>query len=265
MSAVSKAGGQGPVSREDAARLIGSLNDWWATAGVTHAYSATPISMLTPPASATRTVPETVAVASNQHIVPSVSASASLPDGDLSDMLSWLANGEGVVERDWAMDWAAEAVMPDLRPGASVTVVVPYPESTEAALAPQTRLLFDNMLRAAAVDPAAVSTVPLSLVKPPPSAQLRDRIGPMRDRLVHLLRRAPPSRLLLLGDVTATALLGMNMIEARRRKQIVNHDGFKSLAVATLHPASLLRRPKLKAGAWQDLLMLTEPEEGPLP
>lgn len=65
-----------------------------------------------------------------------------------------------------------------------------------------------------------------------------------------------PSRLLLLGDGPARALLGETVLQARGRVHRI--DGIP--AVATIHPRQMLQRPADKAHAWSDLLILMNEE-----
>lgn len=70
------------------------------------------------------------------------------------------------------------------------------------------------------------------------------------------IRLARPQRLLLLGDAPCLALLGKNLIAARRHPHKV--EGVRT--VATFHPRHLIHRTLDKARAWEDLLLLMEDE-----
>lgn len=71
---------------------------------------------------------------------------------------------------------------------------------------------------------------------------------------------ARPQRLVLLGGVSAKALLrakeGITRLRGRWR-QVTLEDGATLPALATLHPAYLLRTPAAKRDAWADLLLLS--------
>jgi uracil-DNA glycosylase family 4 len=70
---------------------------------------------------------------------------------------------------------------------------------------------------------------------------------------------AAPRRLVLLGGVAAKALLGAREGITRLRgrwHQVTLPDGTAIPALATLHPAYLLRNPAAKRDAWADLLLL---------
>ncbi len=76
---------------------------------------------------------------------------------------------------------------------------------------------------------------------------------------------ARPRRLLLLGGVSAKALLrakdGITRLRGRWRE--VTIEEYSTLpALATLHPAYLLRNPAAKRDAWADLLLLRRTLDG---
>ncbi|TCZ61294.1 uracil-DNA glycosylase [Roseicella aquatilis] len=70
---------------------------------------------------------------------------------------------------------------------------------------------------------------------------------------------ARPRHLVLLGGVSAKALLrskeGITRLRGRWH-QVTMNDGQSLPALATLHPAYLLRNPAAKRDAWADLLLL---------
>lgn len=70
-----------------------------------------------------------------------------------------------------------------------------------------------------------------------------------------------PRRLVLLGGVATKALLGVKdgITRLRGRWHSVEIDGLAPIpALATLHPAYLLRTPLAKREAWSDLLLLRQ-------
>jgi DNA polymerase len=76
---------------------------------------------------------------------------------------------------------------------------------------------------------------------------------------------ARPRRLLLLGGVAAKALLrsreGITRLRGRWH-QVTTQDQTMLPALATLHPAYLLRTPSAKREAWSDLLLLRRTIDG---
>ena len=77
--------------------------------------------------------------------------------------------------------------------------------------------------------------------------------------LLRHIALAKPRRLLLLGGVSAKALLrskdGITRLRGRWREVMVEEET-PLPALATLHPAYLLRSPATKRDAWADLLLL---------
>ncbi len=76
---------------------------------------------------------------------------------------------------------------------------------------------------------------------------------------------ARPRRLLLLGGVSAKALLGakdgITRLRGRWREVMIDKESTLP-ALATLHPAYLLRNPLAKRDAWADLLLLRRTLDG---
>jgi DNA polymerase len=66
--------------------------------------------------------------------------------------------------------------------------------------------------------------------------------------------------LVLLGNAAAQSLLGLNEgIMRLRGKWLIYVSGEREIAaLATLHPAYLLRNPEAKRLAWRDMLALKE-------
>ena len=76
---------------------------------------------------------------------------------------------------------------------------------------------------------------------------------------------AKPKRLMLLGGVSAKALLrskdGITRMRGRWLKVMIKDESTLP-ALATLHPAYLLRNPTAKRDAWADLLLLRRTLDG---
>jgi DNA polymerase len=76
---------------------------------------------------------------------------------------------------------------------------------------------------------------------------------------------AKPKRLMLLGGVAAKSLLrakdGITRLRGRWREVTIS-EGTTLPALATLHPAYLLRNPAAKRDAWADLLLLRKTLNG---
>lgn len=83
--------------------------------------------------------------------------------------------------------------------------------------------------------------------------------------LLRHIALAKPRHLVLLGGAAAKALLGAKegITRLRGRWHGVEIDGLGRIpALATLHPAYLLRKPIAKREAWSDLLMLRRALDG---
>ncbi|PZR15238.1 MAG: uracil-DNA glycosylase [Azospirillum brasilense] len=79
---------------------------------------------------------------------------------------------------------------------------------------------------------------------------------------------ARPRHVVLLGGTAAKALLGARegITRLRGRWHRLEIEGLGTVpALATLHPAYLLRQPSAKRESWQDLLMLRRALDGELP
>lgn len=79
---------------------------------------------------------------------------------------------------------------------------------------------------------------------------------------------ARPRHVVLLGGTAAKALLGARegITRLRGRWHRLEIEGLGTVpALATLHPAYLLRQPSAKREAWQDLLMLRRALDGEVP
>lgn len=72
----------------------------------------------------------------------------------------------------------------------------------------------------------------------------------------HHVALVAPARLLLFGENTTRAVLGIHLAEARGRLHFINHSRGKVRVVASHHPRYLLQKPACKAESWSDLRML---------
>ena len=127
--------------------------------------------------------------------------------------------------------------------------------------------LLDQMLLAAGFDPSALYITNVLFWRPPgnrtPESREIAACLPFVERSIALLR---PRLLMLIGNVSAKALLGETRGITRLRGQwfAYRQAGMAAPlpALATLHPAYLLRQPAQKRLAWQDLLKFKQAAEG---
>jgi DNA polymerase len=121
--------------------------------------------------------------------------------------------------------------------------------------------LLDRMLEAIGLDRSSVYIANVVPWRPPgnrdPSPQEKEICRPFIQRQIQL---ADPEILVLLGGASAKAMLNTNEGILRLRGQWRSYDaGTKKItALATLHPAYLLRQPLQKKLAWRDLLALKQ-------
>ncbi|MCH1474964.1 MAG: uracil-DNA glycosylase, partial [Alphaproteobacteria bacterium] len=122
--------------------------------------------------------------------------------------------------------------------------------------------LFDRMLASIGLSRADAYVTTLIPWRPPgnrtPTDEEMDILMPWLCRHIQLV---DPDRILLLGGAPAKSLLGQagGILKLRGRwHDLDTGDGVVRRAMATLHPAYLLRSPAQKRLAYADLLALAE-------
>ncbi len=117
--------------------------------------------------------------------------------------------------------------------------------------------LLDRMLGAIGLGEADVYITNLVFWRPPgnrtPSPEEVQVCQPFVERQIELLA---PELLIFLGNAAAKQLTGATEGIMKLRGKWLNHGGIR--AMATLHPAYLLRNPIAKRLAWRDLLAIRE-------
>ncbi len=119
--------------------------------------------------------------------------------------------------------------------------------------------LLDKMLSAIGMSEADVHITNLVYWRPPgnrtPTPQEALACRPFLDRQIELVG---PDIILLLGGMAAKEILGAteSIMRLRGRWREISSADKKVAALATLHPAYLLRTPAAKQLAWSDLLAL---------
>jgi DNA polymerase len=125
--------------------------------------------------------------------------------------------------------------------------------------------LLDKMLAAIGLSEADVHITNVVYWRPPgnrtPTPQETQVCRPFLDRQVELVA---PDLVLLLGGSAAKEILGGTdgIMKLRGKWRDLAFGDRKVRALATLHPAYLLRTPSAKRLAWRDLLMLKAALEG---
>ena len=119
--------------------------------------------------------------------------------------------------------------------------------------------LLDKMLSAIGIGEADVHITNVVYWRPPgnrtPTPQEAQVCEPFLDRQITLV---DPEVILLLGGAAAKQVLGSQdgIMRLRGKWREIERGGRTFKAIATLHPAYLLRTPNAKKQAWRDLLMV---------
>jgi len=125
--------------------------------------------------------------------------------------------------------------------------------------------LLDRMLRSISLDPADVYITNVVYWRPPgnrnPSPQEVEACRPFLMRQTELVA---PEIMVLLGGAAAKHILGTSegIMKLRGKWRDISMGGHNCRAIATLHPAYLLRSPLGKRLAWRDLLMIHDALDG---
>jgi DNA polymerase len=119
--------------------------------------------------------------------------------------------------------------------------------------------LLDRMLAAIGLDEGSIYITNTVYWRPPgnrtPTPEEIEACAPFLAKQIELLA---PQVLVLLGGAAAKSLLGVSEGIMRLRGKWLSYGigGREIRALATLHPAYLLRNPEHKRLAWRDLLMI---------
>ncbi|MEZ5872447.1 MAG: uracil-DNA glycosylase [Nitratireductor sp.] len=119
--------------------------------------------------------------------------------------------------------------------------------------------LLDRMLGSIGLDRTCVYITNMLAWRPPgnrtPTPQEIEVCRPFIDRHVALVR---PEVIVFVGGVSFKGMTGSadGILKSRGRWMDYPYQGGKADAIATLHPAYLLRQPAQKRLAWQDLLQI---------
>ena len=117
--------------------------------------------------------------------------------------------------------------------------------------------LLDRMLTAIALDEGDVHITNIVYWRPPgnrtPTPQEAEICRPFMERQIELVA---PDIVLLLGGAAANQMLGVpaGIMRLRGKWKEISIAGRTIRAIATLHPAYLLRTPAAKRQAWRDFL-----------
>jgi DNA polymerase len=250
-----------------------SLHHWWQLAGVDLSYSETMVSLYTEPQttpspSSAPTTADQFRQGSAQQAVSVVNTAAmpaptpialdKLPTdfpSSLPAMEQWLCEPANLPELSGFT--IGQAYRPSGSPDANTALVVAMPDAVRAnAAAPldqSAMALLGQMMQAIGRSIAQCYIVPISM------AASADRMLPpvllphLRKRCLHHLTLIPAQQIILFGDAAIRCLTDSELMAARRVQPKINHDRFNMPVISTFHPGFLVKNPRFKREAWQDL------------
>lgn len=176
----------------------------------------------------------------------------------LADFLRW-RGGADLPDAGWS----GAAISAEGPSQAELMVLTDCPERDDrgALLGGPAGRLLDRMLAAIGAGRAGVHLAAVCLRRPMAGKLPRDAVARLGEVARHHVALVAPRRLLLLGDGTAQAVLGLSRAEAAGRSHFIDHDAGRIRVVATHHPRFLLEKPACKAESWRDLRLLMRESE----
>jgi DNA polymerase len=264
-----------PIPASQDGRDAAALVEWYLAMGADVALDEAPVDRMAPSAppampeaapvrSAVGDAAPSLAVARADAVPPSEEAShaarvAAKAAANLDELRESLARFDGCNLRLTA----TQLVFADGNPEARVMLVGEAPGREEdiqgLPFVGRSGHLLDRMLAAIGLDRSSVYIANVVPWRPPgnrtPTPQETAICRPFIERQIELV---DPDFLVLLGAAAAKELLGTSEGILRLRGHWREYDtGTRKLrAMATLHPAYLLRQPLQKRLAWRDFLML---------
>jgi DNA polymerase len=248
-------GAVGAISKLDIGDATGlsaddwaSALDWWRDAGVDMLVDDVARDWFAAP-------PAPVAVTA-AAIAPAAAPPAALP-ATLEAFAAWRL-GADAPEAAWSGVSLAASGPAD----AKIMVLVDCPDREDgdagALLSGTTGKLFDRMLAAIGLSRETVHVAAVCARRPAAGRMPREIEARLGEVARHHVGLVAPERLLLLGDATARAVLGMDRQAAKGDLRAFNHHAGKTGVVASLHPRLLIERPAMKAESWRDLQLLVK-------
>ncbi len=248
-----------PQGQLAASNMIESLTSWWELAGVDAAVGETPIDWLT--------LDATVEVAKSANIpTPTakekVAAAPAKPaidwPSDVESLKAMITGGIALPSNRFGTSFVAPA-----GPATSdVMVISDIPDQDELVGkvlgSGMTGMLLSRMMAAVNVKLADCYWTALATTIPPTGEVPENCHQELADFVRHQIDLIRPKSLVVLGSSSSKALLGEELMDARRSLQIINHDGSNMAVLTTFHPRTLIARPAMKAQAWKDLQMFAK-------
>lgn len=233
---------------------IASLIGWWELAGVDAAVAETPrdwlaVEPVRAPAAAPVAMPVPAAAPP-----PAPAAPPTLPE-TLETLAAWLLDPANLAAL------GPRRCPPSGPTGAALMLLADQPDAEDLdagqLFAGQVGQLLDAMLKAIGHSRDSVYLAGLAPGRPAAGridATLAATLAPVACRHAAL---AGSGMILLLGEASVRALLGLGLAEARGRVHEIDlGEGRTAKAVASFHPRFLIQQPARKADAWADLKLM---------
>jgi len=156
----------------------------------------------------------------------------------------------------------ARRVCPAGDPASGLMIVTDMPAAEDCSagslLSGEDGRLFDRMLGAIGRDRASIYLASLSCLRSPDGRFTTAAAQQCTTLARHHIGLACPKAVLLMGDASSKALLGLPMLKARGRwHEVATHAG-PVKAIVTFPPSYLLDQQAAKAAAWADLQLLMQ-------
>jgi DNA polymerase len=248
-------------------KAVQALLVWYEAMGADEAIGEAPVDRFTP-ASAPRPRPAAVNDGPAPPMRVSAPAPKAGPGADEAVKAATLAELEALVARyeGCALKRTAKSLcFARGRDGARVMLIGEAPGRDEdlhgKPFVGRAGQLLDRMLGAIGLSEESVYITNTVYWRPPgnrtPTPEEVEACAPFLARQIEL---NAPDVLVLLGNAAAKSLLGLSEgIMRLRGKWLIYPSGDREIAaLATLHPAYLLRNPEAKRLAWRDMLALKE-------
>lgn len=242
---------------------VASYAHWWREAGLHTATDTLPQDWRQPAtpfwqrASAPRQqVQRPVAQAEAPRPRNIESARPAAMPASLPAFLAWLGSDATQPESGWQ----GPAILPPEAANPRLLVILDMPGigARDAASLIETgqRRLLDAMLASIGLAPADAAVSALAIRRPPGGLLDEDLAARLGSRMNHYLGLVRPGAVLLMGDRTSRALIGVHWSPGGESLHSVNHAGGSMPAVSLAHPDLLMARPGAKAKSWQTLRLL---------
>ncbi|MGD9502136.1 MAG: uracil-DNA glycosylase family protein [Methyloceanibacter sp.] len=248
-------------------KAVQALLDWYQAMGADEAIGEAPVDCFAP-AAPPRPRPAPASAEPARPIRVSAPPPKTGPGADEARKAASLAELEALAQRfeGCALKRTAKSLCFSRgRDGARVMLIGEAPGRDEdlqgKPFVGRAGQLLDRMLHAIGLAEADIYITNTVYWRPPgnrtPTPEEVEACAPFLARQIEL---NAPDVLVLLGNAAAKSLLGLNEgIMRLRGKWLIYASGEREIAaLATLHPAYLLRNPEAKRLAWRDMLALKE-------